>query len=320
MDCCIVLLNWNDADETVKALERLRTGDWSATAVAVLDNGSMDESVRDISAWADKTGIAVSTSFDDRESIWPRQLTLLRSAENLGTTGGPNLVMGQAIEACPSLRHVVVMNNDAEVTWETVEELAGVARESGAGIVGAAIVLGKGSYIRERWPLRLFNYRLATWAFRPEERWWESSSFHGAAVLYSAPFLRRQIAARGRFLDEHLFMYWDEMDLARSAAALGERVVIAGRATVRRGARDGGASMSTPNFRAFYLARNRMTVGKTWLPRPANWLFAGYEIVRVTLVSLLLSVTPRGRRRARAELSGSWDGLRGIGGRWRHHQ
>lgn len=319
MDCCIVLLNWNDAGETIRALERLRAGNWRSTAVAVLDNGSTDDSVREITTWADEAGMTVSATLADGHSDWPRQLALLTSTENLGTTGGPNLVIAQALDVWPSLEHVVVMNNDAEVSWETVDELVSVARESGAGVVGAAVVLGEGSYIRERWPIRLLNYRLATWAFAPKMRWWESGSFHGAAVLYSMRFFRLQTAATGYFLNPDLFMYWDEMDLSRSAHALDEKVVVAGRAAVRRRPRDGDTSMSAPSFRAYYLTRNRMIIGKTWLPQPINWLFAGYEITRIALVSPLLSVTARGRRRARAELAGSWDGLRGITGRWRHH-
>ena len=169
MDRCIFLLNWNDAELTIGALERLLEGSWSSTAVTVLDNGSSDRSRERIKAWAEEAGVSLSESLIANEPpAWPGRLVLLRSEENLGTTGGPNLVIGQALDAWRSLRRVVVMNNDAKVTSETVDQLVSVAEESGAAIVGAAVDDGHGPFVRERWPLDLFSYGLATRGAPPD--------------------------------------------------------------------------------------------------------------------------------------------------------
>ena len=67
-------------------------------------------------------------------------------------------------------------------------------------------------------------------------------------------------------------MYWDEMDLARSAVSMGERVVIAGRAHVAHGTGSRVQPNVPSNYRAYYLVRNRILTAKAWLRSPFGWL------------------------------------------------
>src|SRR5690349_1191981 len=86
----IVVLNWNNADDTIACLKSLRNSTVSVTAI-VVDNGSTDGSAEAIEA----SGLAD---------------VFLRTGANLGYAGGNNAGLRQALDAGHAT--VMVLNND----------------------------------------------------------------------------------------------------------------------------------------------------------------------------------------------------------------
>jgi len=68
----IIILNWNGRDDTLVCLDSVRKLDYPDYHVAVVDNGSTDDSVKAIQACYPP-------------AVW---LTLIRNDQNLGYTGG----------------------------------------------------------------------------------------------------------------------------------------------------------------------------------------------------------------------------------------
>ncbi len=91
---CIVVLNWNGAEDTIACLGSLIAERSSSCRVLVVDNGSTDRSVE-----------RVLEAFPETE--------LLRLASNLGYAGGNNAGFRRALEM--SAEYVLFLNNDTLV-------------------------------------------------------------------------------------------------------------------------------------------------------------------------------------------------------------
>ena len=85
----IIVLNWNNWHETIACLESLRGVTSPRWQAVVVDNGSTDDSVAQIRAWAEQCGWpVVDAAGDDGCGLGP--LALLSTERNLGYTGGNN--------------------------------------------------------------------------------------------------------------------------------------------------------------------------------------------------------------------------------------
>jgi len=98
----VVLLNWNGANLTIACLDSLLRGQRVPEQIVVVDNASTDGSAEQI-----------SSRFN--------QVKLIRSAENLGFTGGNNIGINHLLKA--GLDYIWVLNNDTEVDKNCLGEL-----------------------------------------------------------------------------------------------------------------------------------------------------------------------------------------------------
>src|SRR6266850_3054158 len=113
----VVILNWNASADTIQCLRSIFIADPTAVPV-VVDNGSQDDSVRQILFWCQSLGIRTATgSAEDlcatRTEQPPRQLLLVRSRDNLGFAKGSNL--GLRVVAALEFPSTVFLNNDTVV-------------------------------------------------------------------------------------------------------------------------------------------------------------------------------------------------------------
>ena len=93
-ELAVVVINWNNAPDTIKCLESLAT--WAAIKphIYVVDNASTDDSLSRI------------------ELRFP-SVRAIRSKKNLGFAGGNNLAIRRALDDGAS--EVLLLNNDAEI-------------------------------------------------------------------------------------------------------------------------------------------------------------------------------------------------------------
>ena len=115
----IIILNWNGVDDTLECLESVYRIQHAGLSVIVVDNGSRDDSCREIRAH------------------FP-QVQLLENGANLGFAEGNNVGIRHAVMRGADF--VFLLNNDTIVDPQIVTELLTAARLNGdMGIYGSKI-------------------------------------------------------------------------------------------------------------------------------------------------------------------------------------
>jgi GT2 family glycosyltransferase len=104
----VMLLNWNDAENTLACLQSVYEIDYPNFRVLVVDNGSHDGSDCDI------------------QEAFP-QVEMIRNGQNLGFAGGANVGLEHA--RLHGARYALFINNDTIVDRRLLSELVRVAEE-----------------------------------------------------------------------------------------------------------------------------------------------------------------------------------------------
>ena len=220
---CIILVNWNGWRDTLECLASLQKISGTQHRIVVCDNGSTDDSVQQIAAWAQKLSIACKQYDRDgaekgRERTGDPWLTVIRSDENLGFAGGNNVGLRYGL-ARAGFDYFWLLNNDTVVKPDSLTLL--VARMQGdpaIGICGSTILdytkrdkilaLGGGRYLfwlGVPWHHgRLYRYAPDINQKRAETR---MNYVEGASMLVSRSFLE-QIG----LMNEEYFLYFEELD------------------------------------------------------------------------------------------------------------
>lgn len=107
MKVCILLLNWNNSDETLRCMESLKKVEYSNFEVVVVDNGSNDNSVQ------------VLENFKKQTSQY--KITILLNEQNLGFGGGNNAGIEYATEH--DADYILILNNDTTVAPDFLDKL-----------------------------------------------------------------------------------------------------------------------------------------------------------------------------------------------------
>lgn len=128
----VVILNWNNADDTISCLDAIAATSPRPQHVVVVDNGSVDNSAAAIGARLTQTRSTAPRSFE-------QSVTLIRAGANLGFAGGTNLGLAW-LKTNTSVTHFILLNNDATVTpsffRDAAESIGQVGEDS---IIGPTI-------------------------------------------------------------------------------------------------------------------------------------------------------------------------------------
>lgn len=108
----VVLLNWNNADDTLVALDSLGLASPRPHSVVVVDSASHDDSMERIGGWRFADGVSPV-----------KWLTTVRLNENRGFAGGNNAGI-QHLLTQHEITHVLLLNNDAMVERTFFKEIA----------------------------------------------------------------------------------------------------------------------------------------------------------------------------------------------------
>lgn len=202
----IIVLNWNNALDTVKCLQSVKKSDYTAYDVIVVDNGSCDESVCEI------------------RQQHP-DVVVLEAPQNLGYAEGNNLGIRHALRT--GTDYIFVLNNDARVASDTVKYLVFAAEQfPDAAFLGPKIYhLDKPSQLQSAGARLDYLWRSRqrgldqpdTGQFNVLE---EVDYVIGAAVLVRANLLK-EIG----LLDPDFFLYREDVDWCLRARHLGYRIV-----------------------------------------------------------------------------------------------
>lgn len=247
----VITVNYNSCAYIAPFLRSLRRVVYPTFRLIVVDCASKDGSDRII------------------EELWPTVI-LLRSAENLGFTGGNNRAIQRAMdEGCS---HVVFLNADTEVEPRFLEVLLGRAGPRTL-VVPRVELLGSGGLMDDT--VGEFDWRRGVWRSWvygkpcPPEFQVEREAPMASLCCLLAPV---SVFRHAGLLDERLFMYYEDFDFLRRAQAAGYRIRYVPETLVyhRKSAASGGDSP----FKAYYATRNRVAVMRRHSTRGRFLLFS----------------------------------------------
>ena len=288
---CIVVVNWNGWEHTVRCLDSLRRLDYPTHRVIVVDNGSTDGSPERIRAFGP-------------------DIELIECTKNLGFAGGSNIGIRLALER--GADYVWVLNNDIVVEPGTLSALISVGRSrQGIGVVGAAIWrLAAGAEPGPeteafRWQ---GEYRVPSPC--PEQSSAQAAAGHTVDDVAASSALLDTVMLReiGLF-DERFFHYWEDAELCVRARQAGWLVAHACRARIWHTV---GGSLPTESAQAqYYFVRNWLLFAR-WTGR-GNLLTMFRRAPRMTMGRIFgRRWLLQGRWRvALASMLGALDALRG---------
>lgn len=245
-----VLLNYDNADDTLDALETIRRSTFLGQTLIVVDNNP---------------SIAAQQALGDRLD---GNVVHIVTGENIGYAAGNNIGIRAALEYSPEF--VWILNPDIRVEPSTLEGLLNAADEvPDAGIVGG----------------RILNANA-----KPQSIWFDGgivdvtrfgATSHVNSGLDPATTVPRGIVdvdyvtgacmlVRSRaieqvgFIPEDYFLYFEETDYCRRMQAVGWRTVVDQRVLLSHHKRSSGA-LPTAHY-LYYMTRNRLLFAGQYFP------------------------------------------------------
>jgi GT2 family glycosyltransferase len=283
----VIVLNWNDAEDTRDCLRSIAT--WrSEPFVWVVDNDS-----------ADGAG-EIAVEFADAR--------LIRSPVNRGFAGGNNLALEQAVNA--NCAFALLLNNDARIAQSDLDRLiAAIVADPSIGVIGPVL--------RDHRP----PHRLLSAGGRDIARYTLSHDLElppgldlkeVAYVPGTVALIRSALLQKVGLLDERYFFGGEMADLCERARQAGFRSVIHTQAQAFHDL--GRSSQMRDSLHVYYVFRNRFLFIRKFRSN-RRWSLFGLWSVR-GCGAATTSLAHSNVRRARAIGLGVWHGLTGqYGGR-----
>ncbi|MEX0877469.1 MAG: glycosyltransferase family 2 protein [Candidatus Spechtbacterales bacterium] len=213
-DVHIILLNWNNSEETLTCLRSLTKVSYNNFQVVVVDNGSTDNSIEKLE------------SFRSSNPVYP--IIILKNEENKGFAGGNNTGFEYSLKE--GVEYVLILNNDTTTDAMFLSELVETAEKNkDVGVVGAAVyfteprnLLWFGGDTKIEW--RKMADSMSCELFRKELPEFmpplEVSFITGACMLF-----KREVLEKVKGFDERFFLYFEDADLSFRISKAGYKLM-----------------------------------------------------------------------------------------------
>lgn len=313
-----VVLNWNAWTDTIACVESLLASERAPDFIVVCDNGSLDDSVAQLSHWMHGLGrydsyASADEALADRRS--PAPLALVAIGENGGYAAGNNVGMRFALERTRA-DFVWILNSDIVVAPSALAQMLDLAvSDPSIGIVGAKLLrfdqpdtiqaLGGGHII----PVLCHDTQLGGG---------QKSDTSGAAPIeldhvIGASLLVRNSAVRDVGpIDESYFLYREETDWCIRMRRNGWRLCCSPQAEVWH-RQSHSIGFKSP-LHDYYAVRNMLHLVRKFYPLSLPTAF-GYYACR----SLAPKLARLEFERAGAVLAALGDFIAGVSGRRTQH-
>lgn len=249
MKVTIIVLSYNNYEDTAECLDSLATLEYPDYAVTVIDNGSTDDSARKI------------------EKRFPDYRFIVNEA-NLGYAEGNNVGLRRALKEGADL--VWLLNNDTVVHPAALSRLVEAAEaDPRAGLIGSQVY-----FYSEPERIHFAGGKLS----RPKglglhlgmgsvdegsDRLVRETDFVTGASLMARSSMIRQVG----LLDAGFFLYMEDLDWALRAKKSGWKVVLAPASHIRH--KVGETSLQRRPLIIYYVCRNSLKCCRKNYPR---WL------------------------------------------------
>ena len=274
----IILVNWNGAADTVECLESLSQLSCTDFSVIIVDNGSSDDSISRIEAWALATSWQDHLARDNPPAAGSRshipllavidapwqgalpsaKVILIRAGQNLGFAAANNLAMNMALQDGEA-GFFWLLNNDTIVASDALSiQHARMVAEPDIGILGARLMYYDAPEIVQGlaggfYSVRARGYHVGagcTIADMPDRQAVEKEM---AYVMGASMFVRRGLIEMIGGMSEDYFLYFEEIDWARRMTGKW-RMSVAPEAVIwhKEGGSIGTSSRNRPSDTALY--------------------------------------------------------------------
>lgn len=229
----VVIPNWNGADRIRACLDSLRSQTLQHEVI-VVDNGSVDESVKII------------------EKHYPNIL-LIRHPKNLGFTGGVNAGINKAMEM--GAEYVALLNNDAVADNDWLKNLVDfMDKHDKAGIATSKICDEKKTHLDSTgdlytiWGLPFPRGRGEEYSDKYDKQTWIFAASGGASI-----YRTKMLEEIGLF-DDDFFAYYEDVDISFRAQLAGWKVAYVPDAIVYH--QIGATSGAIKGFTTYHTLKN----------------------------------------------------------------
>lgn len=260
-ETCAIILNWNTWADTLECLESLLGLTVRPSAVIVVDNGSRDDSVQRILAFAKgryPSAVLVEAGDPPPAPGSMPEFVLIRLPENLGCGRGNNAGLAYAL-AGGAQRFFWVLNSDVAVEQHCLAHLLEDAHErQEAGVIGASVLTWGGDSSGTGGTDALEcagGCRYLPWATMTLPAY--AGLSHDAArhlpqprldyILGASFFVRREVLETVGLFSPQTFFYYEEADFCLRAVGAGFALAWSRGAVVRhKGGRALAAAFPDP--------------------------------------------------------------------------
>lgn len=274
----IILLNWNNATDTISCLKSISSITDVQYKVVICDNLSADNSYNDIREFLTcdenyKHSFSEYTKHDvDGDCDFSGKKTaLIQNGANLGFAGGNNVGINFALLQS-NMNYVWLLNNDTEVQPSSLSEM--IARfedNKKIGVCGSKLV-----YYHQRDRIQglggIINPVTCATRHYP---WLESSDkeFNDNAVelkidyvLGASMLFSRVALEKAGLLCEDYFLYYEEVDICNRLKQSGFSIGVASKSIVyhKEGASTGHGKSDIADFCS---VKNRLLIAKKFYPK-----------------------------------------------------
>jgi len=271
----IIIINWNQQEDTIRCLNSLKSLDYKNRNVVLIDNGSVDGS-------------------PDRIKEQFPQITLIKNNENMGFAAGNNIGIRCALSQ--GADYILLLNNDTVVDSGMLKELINVAEsDKKIGVVGA---VNYSFEHRKKVVLLSISFNWFTGFTKKEDLdaisrgvITEPQQVHG--VTGSSLLIKRAVVERIGLLDDRFFIYYEDTDWCMRARKAGYKVLYVPKAKIWHKV---GTSFGQKSPAEFYLyTRNLPLFMLKNCPKVFIPSFFVFYILKITIYSLTFILTGNAR-------------------------
>lgn len=293
--CLIAILNWQSAEETLKAIDY---GDWDPSLfhIYILDNEASPDSANHFVPLM--------------QGEHPRVHYYKSFPENLGFTGGTNVILETAIEE--GYGYILFLNNDALLDKSSTDKLFDAMKnKEELGLCSPILKAGpKEAHADCGATLKSGAFLYHRHMLTPPS---ETLYLYGTALMARVDILKQH----GGF-DDRFFAYWEDFHLCKRILAAGYTCeVIKGAYAYHKNNRNDEKATKRSQYYHYYMARNGIYFWKSFGLKGWKSLYWHYSKYKK---QAKLFESQKALEEAAAIKQGLWDGFFSSGGKWIGHQ
>ena len=306
---CIIILNWNGGEDTIRCLESLRSISYPNYNVIVVDNDSQDDSLARIRAYAigevpaesaflpyhsrdeplnvtnytrrDAENIQITTlskklATESSNKASNGSLIIIQNEKNFGYPEGNNIGMRYALKA--SADYVLLLNNDTVVDRFFLTELVHAAdRDASIGVIAPIIYWYDAPDVIQSTGARVDFWTGRVMSLNRGKRDDEIEHFAEDRLLPAdympgACFLiKRQVIEEVGKLDPTYFLYGEELDWCVRISRAGYRIVCDFNSKIWH--KKAASSSKVKRLVAYYSGRNCVILERKYARVPQFFSF-----------------------------------------------